>query len=56
MLILMDVQYLQNFDFNFEKGSNGQNHFLQDFHHSIKKPQSKISHPPFTEENFTFTP
>ena len=56
MLILMDVQFLQYFDFNCENRSNGQNHFLQDFHHPIKKPPSKISHPPSTEEDFTFTP
>ena len=30
ILILIDVQYLQNVVFGFEKGSNGQNH------HSIK--------------------
>ena len=40
MLILMDVQYLQYFDFNCENRSNGQNHCLQDFHHPIKYHQA----------------
>ena len=30
---------------SFEKGSNGQNHFLSDSHHPIKKFPSKIFHP-----------
>ena len=37
ILISVGVQYLQNLDFSFEKGSNIQNHSLSDSHHSIKK-------------------
>ena len=46
VLILIDVQYLQNVVFGIEKGSNGQNHFLSDSHHLIKKST--------THENFQF--
>ena len=45
ILILIDVQYLQNLVFSFEKGSNVQNHSLSDSHHSIKK---------FSQQNFLF--
>ena len=37
VLILIDVQYLQNVGFSFEKGSKGQNHFSSDSQHPIKK-------------------
>ena len=37
ILILIDVQYLQNVVFSFEKGSNDQIHSLSDSHDSIKK-------------------
>ena len=45
ILILIDVQYLQNLVFSFEKGLNVQNHSLPDSHHSIKK---------FPQQNFLF--
>ena len=46
ILILIDVQYLQNLVFSFEKGSNVQNHSLSDSHHSIKKfPPAKFPIP-----------
>ena len=45
--ILIDVQYLQNIVFSFEKGSNGQNHSLSDSHPRRKKSPSKISNSPF---------
>ena len=32
IVILVDVQYLQNGVFSFEKGWNGQNHSLSDSH------------------------
>ena len=31
ILVLIDVQYIQNVVFCFEKGSNGQNHSSSDF-------------------------
>ena len=36
-LILIDVQYVQNVAFSFEKSSNGQNHFSSDSDHPTKK-------------------
>ena len=36
-LILIDVQYVKNVVFNFEKDINSQNHPLSDSHHLIKK-------------------
>ena len=46
-LILIDVQYLQNVVFSFEKSLNDQNHLSSDSYHSIKKsPQQKFSFPP----------
>ena len=42
ILILIDVEYLQNVVFNFEKGSNSQKH-SSGSHHSIKK---------FLQQNF----
>ena len=36
-LILIDLQYEQNIVFNFEKGSNGQNHSSSDSHNTTKK-------------------
>ena len=36
VLILIDVHFLQNVVFNFEKGWNAQNHSFSDPHHSIK--------------------
>ena len=45
ILILIDVHYLQNIVFNFEKCSNGQNHSSSSSHHHINKiPSSKISY------------
>ena len=37
ILILINVQYLQNVVFSFEKGSSGQNHSLSDSHNQIEK-------------------
>ena len=48
ILILIDVQYLQNIVFNFQKSSNGQNHYTSVFHHPIKKNR-KISYSPNLE-------
>ena len=43
ILISIDVQYLQNIVFSFEKGSDGQNYSL-DSHHPIKNSlPSKMS-------------
>ena len=45
--ILIDVQYLQNDVFYFEKGLNGQMHSSSDPHHLIgKSTPSKISYSP----------
>ena len=50
-LILIEVEYLQNFVFNFEKDSISQNH-SSGSHHAIKKsPFSKISHLPLRENS-----
>ena len=37
ILILIDVQYLQNVDFSFEKGSKGQSYSSSDSLYPIKK-------------------
>ena len=37
ILILINVQYLQNVVFSFEKGSSGQNHSLSDSHQPVEK-------------------
>ena len=37
ILILVDVQYLHNVGFSFEKGSNGQNHSFSDSYRLIEK-------------------
>ena len=37
ILILIDVQYLQNIVFSFEKGSNSQNYSSSGSHQPIKK-------------------
>ena len=37
ILILIDVKYLQNIVFSFEKGLNGQNHSSSGSHHPVKK-------------------
>ena len=46
IVISINVQYLQNVVFSFEKGSSGQNYSLPDSHHPIEKPTWQISHPP----------
>ena len=47
ILILIDVKYLQNVVFTFEKGSNGQNNSCLSTHHPIKKsPQENYPFPP----------
>ena len=38
ILVLIDVQYIQNVVFSFEKASNGQNHSSSDSHHPITPP------------------
>ena len=40
--ILIDVQYLQNVIFSFEKDSSGQYHSFSGSHHLVKKSPSKI--------------
>ena len=51
--ILIDVQYLQNDVFYFEKGLNGQMHSSSDAHHLIRKSTpSKISYSPSTRGLF----
>ena len=46
IMILINVQYLENVVFNFEKGSSGQNHSLSDSHHAIEKsPQANFPSP-----------
>ena len=47
ILILIDVQYLQNAVFSFEKGSNRQNHFSSGSHHPVTYPR---------QQNFRFPP
>ena len=44
-LTLINVQYLQNVVFSFEKGLSGQNHSLSDSHNPIKNPPRQNSHP-----------
>ena len=47
ILILIDVQYLQKAAFNFEKGSNSQNHSSSGSYHLVKNfLTSKISNSP----------
>ena len=46
ILVLINVQYILNVVFSFEKGSNDQNHSSSDSHHPITPPPSKISHLP----------
>ena len=47
ILILIDVQYLQNVDFSFEKGSNGQSNSSSDIHHPLKEsPPANFPFPP----------
>ena len=52
---LIDVQYLQEVIFNFEKGSNGQNHSPSGSNHLIQKFPSKISDS-YTNGEEGFTP
>ena len=55
--ILIDVQYLQNDAFYFEKGLNGQMHSSSDAHHLIRKSTfSKISYYPSTGGGVSPTP
>ena len=42
ILVLIDVQYIQNVVFSFQRCSNGQNHSLSDSHHPITHTPSKI--------------
>ena len=37
ILISINVQYLQNIVFSFEKGPNGQNQYSSDSHNHLKK-------------------
>ena len=43
---LINIQYLQNVVFSFEKGFNGKNHSSSGSYHQIKISTSKISHFP----------
>ena len=46
ILVLIDVQYLRNVVFSFEKGLNGQIYSSSDSHYLIKKlPPAKILNP-----------
>ena len=46
ILILMNVKYLQNVVFRFEKGLNGQNHSSLGSQHQIEKsPQQNFPFP-----------
>ena len=46
ILILMNVKYLKNVVFGFEKGLNGQNHSSLSSHHQIEKsPQQNFPFP-----------
>ena len=47
LLILINVQYLQNVVFSFERGSYSQNHSLSNSHYFMKK---------FPKQNFPFPP
>ena len=40
--ILIYVQYVENVAFSFEKGSDGQKHFLSDSHYPTKNPPTKF--------------
>ena len=47
ILILVNVQYLQNVVFSFEKGSSCQNHFVSDSHQPVEKfPLVNFPSPP----------
>ena len=52
IFILINVQYLQNVVFHFEKGSNGQNHSSSGSNHPIKKSPANFHIPPLEEEEF----
>ena len=53
ILILIDVQYLQNVNFSFEKGLNGQNSLLLEVPPTDKKfPQQNFSFPPTVGRDF----
>ena len=45
ILILIDVQYLQNVDFSFEKGLNVQNHSSASYHSLEKSPSKNFPSP-----------
>ena len=54
IFILVDVYYLQNGVFYFEKDLNGQMHPSSDAHHLIKKSTSnKVPYLPSTTEGFS---
>ena len=46
ILILIDIQYLQNVVYSFEKGSNSQNHASKGSHYPQQNLPCKISHLP----------
>ena len=53
ILNLIDVQYLQNVNFSFEKGSNGQiSLFLEVSPPNKKSPQQNCSFPPTVGRDF----
>ena len=45
IVILIDVHYLQNALFSFEKSLNGQNQYLSGSHHPIPPPPSPAKFP-----------
>ena len=45
ILMLIDDEYLQNVVFNFEKGSNSQNHSSGSYHPMKKSFQQNFSSP-----------
>ena len=56
ILISINVQYLQNIAFSFEKGSSGQDHSFSDSHHPKGKSPIQIYHPPtlYSTDNIFF--
>ena len=44
ILVLIDIQYMQNVVFSFEKGSNGQNHSSSDSHHPTTHTPTKSAY------------
>ena len=45
ILILLEIQYSQNVDFSFEKGSNGQNHSPSDSYSPDRRILPQLNFP-----------